>query len=494
MTDYQKDQTSALLLLMVSILSFMLMCKTSVNAQEVLSLDMVLSMVQEENAQVKMAENGIRAADLDFKFYKSQLKPIFNVQASLPDYIKTSTSVVQPNGTIAFQSVEQANSAFSLNANQVISATGGRFFLRSDLTRFDDIPGEFTQFNGIPFRIGFTQPLFGYNPWKYQKQLQPLFKDEAGRQYVTAVEEAFMTATNLYFDILISKQNRDIAITNQEVNERLLEITEERFELGKVSKDEKLQLEIELNNAKLNVSQATFAYENAVAALFTYLGTDEVDLSKDFVLPDVVAFNSVNIPALLATAAKHRPEVIAFQRELVQKEDELARTKNQFGIQADLTASYGFARGSMEVGDIYSDPFDEQQFNLRVSMPIFDWGRKKAATDRVKVDLENISIDYQQQLLELDNLIEQQALRFASLQNEIDLLQSIVEAAEQRFEISNERYILGNIDITNLTLAQREKDQTKRNYINALQTYWVTYFRLRMLSGFDIAKNQEIIY
>ena len=77
--------------------------------------------------------------------------------------------------------------------------------------------------------------------------------------------------------------------------------------------------------------------------------------------------------------------------------------------------------------------------------------------------------------------------RLASIRSlKASILKSIMDKADERFIISNERYVLGNIDITNLTLAQREKDQAKRNYINALKAYWGNYFQLRLLTGFDV--------
>jgi hypothetical protein len=47
--------------------------------------------------------------------------------------------------------------------------------------------------------------------------------------------------------------------------------------------------------------------------------------------------------------------------------------------------------------------------------------------------------------------------------------------------------LIGKIDITNLNIALTEKDNAKRSYLEALRTYWSSYFNLRRLTLFDFA-------
>ena len=454
----------------------------------------VLKEVMNKSFAAKTAGTQQAIASSRFDFYKSQLRPNVGLNANLPSYSKTSSPILQPDGTISFRSIRQANSAVSLFASQVLTATGGTVFANSDLRRFDDFSLKSNGYNGIPLRLGIIQPLFGYNPWKFEKEIQPLLIAESEKNYNIQIEQALGDATNLYFDILIAKQNLDIAVTNQEVNEKLLLIIEERLVLGKVSRDEKLQLEIELNTAKLSVSQATFEFQQAKSFLNTFLGEGNLSEEKIYSIPEASKVGQINIEGLLSAYKQNRPELIAYQRASLESSQDLAIAKNNFGWQAEIQASIGLARGSEQLSEIYTNPFDEQQFNVSVQIPLLDWGRKEAAMEQVNLRQLDVENAYTQRMLELENNIRQQALLFSRLQQELDLLKDIMDKAEERFTISNNRYILGNIDITNLTLAQREKDQAKRNYINALKSYWTIYYNLRSLSGYDILSNENINY
>lgn len=472
----------------------LLFCSVQSIAQNSVDLESIYDAVVGSSYQVKSAKNQRDIVQQEYKFFKSQLKPSLSLAGSLPNYSKTSTSVIQPDGSIAFQPISQANSSLMLFASQVIPSTGGSIFAVSDIRRFDDFSTDFNQYNGVPIRIGISQPIFGINPWKYRSQIQESQKEISDRTFQLQVESALGQATDLYFEVLIAKQSLGIAETNEAINEKLLIIAEERLALGKVSRDEKLQLEIELNNAKLAVSQTSSWVEQSIAALYTFLGKDIVPFETGFEVPEILESIELNVEKLIASHKTNRPEFMAYQRDLVETNLNLAEAKAEFGLQAEIRASIGLARAGDQFKDVYVDPFDEQQFNLSFSIPILDWGKKKSAMNRVKIQKEEIEQNYKQQFLELENNIRQRSIRLVRLQQEIKLLEDIMLKAEERFSISNERYVLGDIDITNLTLAQREKDQSMNNYINALKTFWVTYHELRTLTGFDIMKNSEINY
>lgn len=128
-----KQSSKYILLLCVLLYSF-----CSSKAQNKVSLDEVLSQVIQNSYAVKSANYQKTIAELSYENFNTQLKPSINLFGNLPNYNKTSFPVVQPNGNLAFQSIRQANSAFQINASQVIPATGGTVFINSNLQRFDD--------------------------------------------------------------------------------------------------------------------------------------------------------------------------------------------------------------------------------------------------------------------------------------------------------------------------------------------------------------------
>ena len=132
--------------------------------------------------------------------------------------------------------------------------------------------------------------------------------------------------------------------------------------------------------------------------------------------------------------------------------------------------------------------------NLTFTVPIVDWGKRKSSRKKAQIQFENTLASAQQSTAEIDNDVRLKVREFLMLQEAIQDQEAIRALAEKRFSIANERYILGAISITDFTLAQREKDQTRRNYIQTLSSYWNSYYALRLLTGYDFATNQKITY
>ena len=63
---------------------------------------------------------------------------------------------------------------------------------------------------------------------------------------------------------------------------------------------------------------------------------------------------------------------------------------------------------------------------------------------------------------------------------------------QKGYDITKARYLIGKISITDLNIAQREADQSKSNYVNALWTYWSNYYQLRRLTLYDFKLDLPI--
>jgi len=459
----------------------------AINA-ETITLSEVLKLAEENVLGIKLASNDLEFAKKENQYFLATLKPSLDLGVLLPNLSNTSREIIQPDGSITFQRISQNNSSIGIDVRQNIAATGGQFFLSSDLQRFDDFSLNNSLYNGIPIRLGLYQPIFGFNPFKWNKRINASKIEEQTRNYSIAIEDAKWQATQLFFEVVIAKANRNIAATNKAVNENLLKISEERYALGKIARDEILQLQTQLKSSSLQESQAIYLVQNAIAALYAYLGVKELPESSTFETPELLENISLDEAKLIQVAMKNQTLVSTFERQQLEQSRDLASVKANHGIQAALSAAVGFARGSKDLGDIYTDPFLENQVSLTLSLPIIDWGRKKTAMEMVGLQQENLQAQFSQDKLDFETEIRQQIYQFNRLQNEVSLLKEIQTISAERFDISNQRFVLGDISLTDLTLAQQEKDQPQRDYMQSLRAYWVTYYALRKLTGLQDLK------
>lgn len=429
---------------------------------------------------------------MGFSIFENSFKPQVSGYANIPNFQRTFSETIQPDGTIKFQPISYNNSFASLLATQRIASTGGLLFAQTNLQRFDDFDNNFQQYSGLPIRIGIQQPLFAFNPFKWQQQIQPLRLMEAEKRYNYDTEQIKYDAVFLFSDLLLANSELDIATANESSITALYDIAKERFELGKISERDLIQLELELVSAQRNRQSAEQSVRSFSIDLFTTLGMPAENRSIIPRLPSVEKKITVTEEQALNEFLTNRPELVANRITDLQAASRLERAQKENNFNMDITASVGFAGSAMNAEGVYTQARDEQRFQLQLNIPILDWGIRKQRRKIATVEKEFTQQQIAQNELELKASVQQTVQQFLQLQQDVQLAKRILELANKRYEISKESYLLGAIGLTELTLSQREKDQSARQYIQSLTQYWQTYYLLRLNTLFDFEKGEKI--
>jgi outer membrane protein len=201
-----------------------------------LTLQQVVEMAKNNSIAAKQAGTTRETKYWEWRTYKSNYQPQLSLSGNLPGYSKTSTPVVQPDGSILFQSIHYDNSALTLNFSQTITATGATIYGMTQMQRFDDFDRNSVLYNGTPYAVGFSQPLGQYNSLKWDKKIQPLLYNESKQAYIETHEQISITVTGYFFDLLLAQVNLQTAESNLANTQKILKIANLKFDLGKVSK------------------------------------------------------------------------------------------------------------------------------------------------------------------------------------------------------------------------------------------------------------------
>ncbi|MDB5279554.1 MAG: TolC family protein [Ferruginibacter sp.] len=458
-----------------------------------LSLEEVVAMAKAKSIASKQASTIKETKYWEYRTFKSNYQPQLSLDGRLPAYNKSFVEVQQPDGTILFQPIKNNNSSLNLSFSQAISATGGNVYGTTQLQRFDDFERNNTLYNGVPFGIGYSQPLFQFNNLKWEKKIQPLKYSESKQQFIESMEAIAYKASGYFFDLLLAQVNLQIATTNVSNTKNILEIANEKFNLGKISKNEILQLQLEQLKAQKAAGIARRDVEIATLNLRSYSGlqdTTKIALS----LPAAIISMTVPVDKVLQEAFANRSDAIAFARRIAEAKRDISKAKGDNGLNASLTAQLGFSKSAVNISKVYQSPKDQQQVQLIFAIPILDWGRSKSRIKTAEANLQftNYAVEQDKQIFTQE--IVTQVTLFDMMKEQLVLTANADSIASEKYLIAKERYVLGNLSITDLSIAFQEKDQAKRDYIAALRDYWGAYYQLRYLSLYDFEKNSKISY
>lgn len=465
------------------------------HAQEtsLLSLSEVVELAKAQSIAARQAATTRQTRYWEYRRFQSNFKPQLVLDSRLPAFSRSFQEVVQPDGTIQFQPIRYNNSSVGVSLEQQIGRTGGTIYATTQLQRFDDFIRGATLYNGTVFAVGLSQPLFQFNRLQWDKRIEPLKYDESKQEYLESMEKIAFTAATLYFDLLLAQVNQHIAETNLKNTNDILRIAHEKFELGKNSRNEILQLELEQLKSQKAVATAKREYEIATLNLKAYIGFQQ---NTKLELQEPVPQNPPVIPAekAIQEAYANRADAIAFGRRMLEAERDVAQAEKEGGFNATLTANIGFSNRGQNLGDVYHQPQNQEVVSVAFSVPILDWGRRSANIKTAEANQELTQYTLEQDRQNFSQAIYTQVTLFDMLKDQLALTARADTIAAEKYLIARERYVLGNLSVTDLSIAFAEKDQARRDYIGALRDYWAAYYRLRWMTLYDFDQQTKILY
>ncbi len=427
-----------------------------------------------------------------YRSYKSQLRPRLVLNSTLPFYQNTSIPVVQQDGSVAYRTVNQAQSSMDLTLEQNIAFTGGKMFLSSDLARLDEFGQDITSYNGSPYYIGFQQPIFGFNELKWMKELEPLKYEASLREFAEANEEVAYQTVVRFFNLLLAQISLRISELNQEHAESIYRIGQERYEMGKISRNELLQLEHGVLAATKSKARFRLSSETSQLELISYTGFPS---TRDLILelPDQVPGVQIDDSLAITLAMENGLKALEFSQQLTEAQRDLEKARRESGFKAELYLTYGASNIANRVPEIYKDPAPSGTVNMGITVPILDWGRSKAARKTAEANLKLVEYTVKQDSLVLEQEVLTSCKRLEMLLEFIGFTKEADRVANERYGIAHDRYIAGDISLTEYNIAQEEKDLAKQDYILALMDFWTTWYSLRMFTLYDFENKRSLI-
>jgi outer membrane protein TolC len=433
-----------------------------------------------------------------YRAYQAGYRPQLALQGVVPSFNRAIIPVVQPDGTTSFQSVRYNNSLLAVNLTQNIGLTGGQVVVGSQVQRFDDFIRTEKRYNNQPFTLGLTQPLGYFNGLKWERRLAPLRYQESQRQYLEDREAIAQRVTELYFDVLLQQVNAAVAGQNAQATAEQLRVGREKYALGRLSQSDLLQLELNLLNAQQAQNQALLDAETAAVSLRTYCAlpaaaeaTGAATVPPLAVPPPAPAVAVVPAEAL-AQARQHRAAVLAFQRRELQAARDVAQARGTTGFLATLTANLGYVNQAPGLLDSYLALQNQQQVALAFSLPLVDWGRRRATVRTAELARDQTQAAVRQDERSFEQTVLTQASQLPALASQARLAARADTLAQRRYAITRATYAAGRLSLTDLTLAAAAKDVARRSYILALRAGWVAHFSLRSLTLFDFETQQPL--
>ena len=458
-----------------------------------LTLDRVIAIAQDSSIQAFKAKNVYMSSYWAYRSFKAARLPSLMLDMTPMQYNRDFTSRYDSENDLdVYRRQQSLYSSARLSLEQNLDITGGTFYVDSELG-YRRLFGETTynQFSTIPIRIGYSQPVLGFNEFKWQKKIEPLKYEKAKKTLISDLEQISVTSTQYFFNLAIAQINYDMAKDNVESTDTLYHIGRERQKITSISQSDLLTLKLDAINAKNTLKNAEIELKRAMFSLISFLKLDQHSQIR-IVLPDRPK-NIVLSPELaLQYARKNNPDFLSNRQKLLEAQQEVEKTKRTSNLDASFNASIGYNQVASNFAGAYRKPLEQDIISIGIRVPLLDWGVRKGKANMARNNLNITKLTIEQQEQELEENILMTVNDFNVQQDLIASAEEALALANTVYETTKQRFMIGKADINSLTLSLNRQTSARNNYINALKQYWISYYTIRQQTLYDFSKQETL--
>jgi outer membrane protein TolC len=461
-----------------------------------LSLSDALALSLSNSPLVKSVRYNFAAEQWRFKAEKALLLPQLGLNGQLPGFTRAINQIQQPDGSILFRPQSQNFSAATLSLSQNLLHTGGTLSLNSGLSRidlFETTPDQNRIFwRAAPLFVQFSQPLFQINRIRWNWEQQKIAMDQAQQNRTERIAELEFRVVQQYFDVCLAKIRYENALANTANNDTIYKISQGRFNVGKIAENELLQVELGLMNARNELETNRLSLQNLEKELRMLLGLPTTGESYKVSLPTNIPIALIDPELAAQEALQNRSDFKSLELMENQARMNLRSAEISRRLTADLNLSIGYNQTAPIISEAITNLQSSQSAFVSLNVPIHNAGRNKALVEVSRNRLNATLTDIQYRKGEIELEISNQIARIRQLYNSYIISAKADTIARKRYELAKNRYLIGKTDITNLTIAQQEKDIALINYVESLRAYWLAWYALRRSTLYDFERQQKL--
>ena len=463
-------------------------------AQTPMSIEQALDIAEENNPDLKASKLNLERYQYNLEAQQASLKSRFSLDLNPINYGRSRRFDERLS---QWYTNETLNTSGTFRVSQPILMTGGEVSLintfgwQDNQSKVENIDNRNRVFSN-DFYLRLSQPIFTYNRSKMELKQIEFDYENAGIRYALQRLNTERSITNQFYSVYMAQNNLSISKEELENTKQSFEIIRNKVEADLSAREELYQAELNLANAQSAVEERSVSLENAKDQLKQTLGMaldDDIEVTVDIELDHV----TIDMVQAVQSALSSRMEIRQREIDIELAEFQMIQTKSLNEFRGDISLSVGIIGDNERFNNIYDNPTQNPRMSISLSVPLFDWGEKKArvnaqrvAQTLAKLEQENLRID-----IELD--VRQTWRRLENLRTQIDIAEKSVRNAQLTYDINLTRYREGDLTGMEISQFQTQLSNRKITHAQALINYKIELLNLKILTLYDFEEERPIV-
>jgi outer membrane protein TolC len=428
--------------IIVTSLVLLLFCTTKISAQEVLTIEDAMKIALENNFEIKIAKNSLKISETNVTVGNAGMLPRATASVTDNNSVTNSSQTRQDGTTTSLRNAKNNSLAYGVSLG-------------------------WTVFDGMKMFAKLDQ----------LKELQKLGDSEMKRVILVKIGQV----NSAYFDLVQQQQQLSALDTTIVISKQRLTLAQNRFSIGKASKLEVLNAQVDLNSDQVALLRQKESYANAKILLNQYLARDP---KINFTVTNVVAVdNKLVLVDLIELAHKQNP---ALESQVINKriaELQLKQVKADRYPVVNLTSGYNFNESQSSLGFTSQNSSKGFNYGFNATLNVFDGFNQHRNEKIAKLQIENSQIAIEQQNMILDTQLSTAFQTYLTNLELIGLEEDNVTIAKQNLDITLDKFRIGTITTLDFRTAQLNYVNAKVRYSNAQFQAKLSEIALKELAG-----------
>lgn len=415
----------------VTLLLF-LFCIAKTNAQQSLSIEEAIKIALENNYEIKIASNDLKVDQINNAIGNAGMLPTL------------TANVVDNNNVQNLSQIRLDGTENSLNNAKSNSLTYG-------------VGLSWTVFDGM---IMFARR-------DQLHELEKLGESELKLNILTKISDVYTT----YYDLVQQQQQLAALDSTLVISNQRLTLAENRFSIGKASKLEILNAQVDLNTDKVTLLKQKELFANTKILLNQILARDT---KIDFTVTTIFKVDGdLKLNELTDLAQKQNPQLEA---QIINKrvaELQLKQVKATRYPTIRVNTGYNFTETESSLGFTTQSSARGLNYGFTASLNLFDGFAQHRNEKIAHLAIENAKLQIDQQNLNLETQLATAYQTYLTNLELIELEKNNETIAKQNLAITLDKFHIGTITTLEFRTAQL-------NYVNATVRYTNAQFQAKI--------------
>lgn len=412
------------------------------NAQEILTIEDAVKIALENNYEIKIAKNDVKVSET-------------NVSAGNAGMLPRATASVTDNNSIQ-------------NLNQ---------------TRLDGTKNSLNNAknNSLNYGVALDWTIFdGLRMFARKEQLKELQKlGDAQLKLTILTKISDVNAT--YYNLVQQQQQLAALDSTLVISNQRLDLAKNRFSIGKASKLEVLNAQVDLNTDKVSLLRQKELYINTKTVLNQILARDN---TTDFSVVDAIRIDTqLLLPDLTTLAEKQNP---LLQAQIINKrvtELELKQVKAGRYPTIRVNTGYNFGQSQSSLGFVTQSTSRGLNYGFNASLNLFDGLAQNRNEKIAAIQIETAQVQIEQQSQALKTQLATAYQTYLTNLELIELEEKNEAIAKQNLDITLDKFRIGTITTLEFRTAQLNFVNAKVRFSDAQYQAKLSEISLKEIAG-----------